>query len=171
MQLAIVLGRAVAPAKHETMQGSRLLVVQPIGPTGRIDGDPHQGLASGSTFGPSRESALQVHGSWSALGMFSWRRQDDTTVHRHPIPMLEGSRTFTPLRRDCATLGLLGDSQDLETISETEGTGHANSDRVLFREADERESDARPGADDAGRRAGDEARERRFGRESRGRRL
>jgi len=41
MQLAIVLGRAVAPAKHETMQGSRLLVVQPLGPTGRIDGDPH----------------------------------------------------------------------------------------------------------------------------------
>jgi ethanolamine utilization protein EutN len=41
MQLAIVLGTAVAPAKHETMVGTRILVVQPIGPTGRMDGDPH----------------------------------------------------------------------------------------------------------------------------------
>jgi ethanolamine utilization protein EutN len=41
MQLAIVLGTAVAPAKHITMEGTRLLVVQPIGPTGRLDGDPH----------------------------------------------------------------------------------------------------------------------------------
>ena len=41
MQLAIVLGTAVAPAKHETLQGTRILVVQPIGPTGRMDGDPH----------------------------------------------------------------------------------------------------------------------------------
>jgi Carbon dioxide concentrating mechanism/carboxysome shell protein len=41
MQRAIVLGTAVAPAKHETMEGSRLLIVQPLGPAGKADGEPY----------------------------------------------------------------------------------------------------------------------------------
>jgi microcompartment protein CcmK/EutM len=41
MQRAVVLGRVVAPAKHPTMAGATLLVVQPLGPDDLADGDPY----------------------------------------------------------------------------------------------------------------------------------
>ena len=40
MQLARVLGHATATVKHHSLAGQRLLVVQPLGATGRPDGDP-----------------------------------------------------------------------------------------------------------------------------------
>jgi len=40
MQLAEVKGTATATIKHSSMQGWRLLVVQPLGATGQPDGDP-----------------------------------------------------------------------------------------------------------------------------------
>ncbi|MGC1273370.1 MAG: EutN/CcmL family microcompartment protein [Planctomycetaceae bacterium] len=40
MNLATVLGTATATVKHPSMNGSRLLVVQPIDIAGRPDGEP-----------------------------------------------------------------------------------------------------------------------------------
>jgi ethanolamine utilization protein EutN len=40
MLLAIVEGNAVATIKHRSMQGWKMLVVQPIDIDGRADGDP-----------------------------------------------------------------------------------------------------------------------------------
>lgn len=40
MQRALVLGRAVATVKHATMDGQRLLMVQPLDRLGGPDGDP-----------------------------------------------------------------------------------------------------------------------------------
>ena len=40
MLLAIVEGNAVATIKHRSMQGWKVLVVQPIDMDGRADGDP-----------------------------------------------------------------------------------------------------------------------------------
>lgn len=40
MLLAIVEGNAVATIKHRSMQGWKMLVVQPIDMDGRADGDP-----------------------------------------------------------------------------------------------------------------------------------
>jgi ethanolamine utilization protein EutN len=41
MQRAKVLGHAVASAKHATMEGTTLLVAQPLDPQGNPDGDPY----------------------------------------------------------------------------------------------------------------------------------
>ncbi len=40
MQRAVALGHAVATAKHATLVGARLLVMQPLGPGDRPDGEP-----------------------------------------------------------------------------------------------------------------------------------
>ena len=40
MQRAVALGHAVATAKHATLAGVRLMVMQPLGPGDRPDGDP-----------------------------------------------------------------------------------------------------------------------------------
>ena len=40
MQRARVLGYAVATAKHPSMQGKRLILMQPLGPQDCPDGDP-----------------------------------------------------------------------------------------------------------------------------------
>ncbi len=40
MQLAKVLGYAIAPVRHPTLEGWRLLVVQPVGQGLKPDGDP-----------------------------------------------------------------------------------------------------------------------------------
>jgi ethanolamine utilization protein EutN len=40
MQLARVIGHAVATVKHPSMQGWRLLVVQPLGVEDKPDGEP-----------------------------------------------------------------------------------------------------------------------------------
>jgi ethanolamine utilization protein EutN len=40
MQLARVIGHAVATVKHASMQGWRLLVVQPLGVEDKADGEP-----------------------------------------------------------------------------------------------------------------------------------
>jgi ethanolamine utilization protein EutN len=40
MQLARVVGQAVSTVKHPTLQGWRLLVVQPLGTEGKPDGEP-----------------------------------------------------------------------------------------------------------------------------------
>lgn len=40
MQLARVMGHAVATVKHASMQGWRLLVVQPLGVDDKPDGEP-----------------------------------------------------------------------------------------------------------------------------------
>ncbi len=40
MQLALVIGTATATVKHSSMQGCKLLVVQPRLVDGRVDGDP-----------------------------------------------------------------------------------------------------------------------------------
>jgi ethanolamine utilization protein EutN len=40
MQLARVIGHAVATVKHASMQGWRLLVVQPLGVDDKPDGEP-----------------------------------------------------------------------------------------------------------------------------------
>jgi ethanolamine utilization protein EutN len=53
MQRALVLGQAIATAKHPTMAATRLLVMQPLDPRERADGDPllavdQLGAATGS---------------------------------------------------------------------------------------------------------------------------
>jgi len=40
MLLGIVEGNAISTIKHRSLSGWKLLVVQPIGPDGRPDGDP-----------------------------------------------------------------------------------------------------------------------------------
>ena len=40
MQIAQVVGQAVATVKHPSMHGWRLLVVQPLAPDGKEDGEP-----------------------------------------------------------------------------------------------------------------------------------
>lgn len=40
MQLAQVMGHAVSTVKHASMTGWRLLVVQPLTPAGKADGEP-----------------------------------------------------------------------------------------------------------------------------------
>jgi ethanolamine utilization protein EutN len=40
MQLARVVGQAVSTVKHKSLEGWRLLVVQPLGPGGALDGEP-----------------------------------------------------------------------------------------------------------------------------------
>jgi ethanolamine utilization protein EutN len=40
MQLARVVGHAVATVKHPTLTGWRLLLVQPLTPDGKEDGEP-----------------------------------------------------------------------------------------------------------------------------------
>jgi ethanolamine utilization protein EutN len=40
MQLASVVGQAVATVKHPSLRGWRLLVVQPLGADGKEDGEP-----------------------------------------------------------------------------------------------------------------------------------
>ena len=40
MQRARVVGHAVSTIKHASMTGWRLVVVQPLGPTGKPDGEP-----------------------------------------------------------------------------------------------------------------------------------
>ncbi len=40
MQLAQVVGQAVATVKHPSLTGWRLLVVQPLGADGKEDGEP-----------------------------------------------------------------------------------------------------------------------------------
>ena len=40
MQLGLVVGIATATVKHSTLQGWKLLVVQPLLANGRADGDP-----------------------------------------------------------------------------------------------------------------------------------
>lgn len=40
MQLALVTGHAVSTVKHASLQGWRLLVVQPFTPDGKDDGEP-----------------------------------------------------------------------------------------------------------------------------------
>ena len=40
MQLALVIGRATSTVKHGSMQGQKLLVVQPRLVDGKADGDP-----------------------------------------------------------------------------------------------------------------------------------
>ena len=40
MQIADVVGQAVATTKHPSMKGWRLLVVQPLGVEGKPDGEP-----------------------------------------------------------------------------------------------------------------------------------
>lgn len=40
MQRALVVGKAIATAKHPSMEGFRLLLMQPLGVGGRPDGDP-----------------------------------------------------------------------------------------------------------------------------------
>jgi ethanolamine utilization protein EutN len=54
MQRARVVGRAVATAKHPTMDGQRLLLMQALDPNGKPDADPFLvvdalGAAIGST--------------------------------------------------------------------------------------------------------------------------
>ena len=40
MLLGLVEGSAISTAKHPSMVGWKLLIVQPLGPDGRPDGDP-----------------------------------------------------------------------------------------------------------------------------------
>ncbi len=40
MQIGSVVGQAVSTVKHSSMQGWRLLVVQPLTPAGKEDGEP-----------------------------------------------------------------------------------------------------------------------------------
>lgn len=40
MQIAKVVGQAVATVKHKSLEGWRLLVVQPLGVDGASDGEP-----------------------------------------------------------------------------------------------------------------------------------
>ncbi len=40
MQSAVVIGRATATTKHSSMEGQKLLVGQPLGIDGQVDGDP-----------------------------------------------------------------------------------------------------------------------------------
>jgi ethanolamine utilization protein EutN len=54
MQLARVLGHGVATAKHPTLFGWKLLLVQPLSATGSADGEPvlaidHLGAGLGAT--------------------------------------------------------------------------------------------------------------------------
>ena len=40
MQLGQVIGHATSTVKHPTLRGWRLVVVQPLGAAGTVDGDP-----------------------------------------------------------------------------------------------------------------------------------
>jgi ethanolamine utilization protein EutN len=40
MQIALVVGQAVSTVKHPSLHGWRLLLVQPLTPEGREDGEP-----------------------------------------------------------------------------------------------------------------------------------
>jgi ethanolamine utilization protein EutN len=53
MQIGLVVGHAVSTTKHPTLQGWRLLVVQPLGSDDRADGEPilaidHLGAGAGA---------------------------------------------------------------------------------------------------------------------------
>jgi len=53
MQIGLVVGHAVSTTKHPTLQGWRLLLVQPLGSDDRADGEPilaidHLGAGSGT---------------------------------------------------------------------------------------------------------------------------
>ncbi len=54
MQFAKVIGRATSTVKHPTLKGWRMLLVQPLDPTGGADGSPqlvidNQGGGKGDT--------------------------------------------------------------------------------------------------------------------------
>ena len=40
MQSALIIGRATATVKHPSMVGQKLLICQPLGANGQVDGDP-----------------------------------------------------------------------------------------------------------------------------------
>jgi ethanolamine utilization protein EutN len=40
MQLARVVGQAVSTVKHPSLKGWKLMLVQPLGPNGKEDGEP-----------------------------------------------------------------------------------------------------------------------------------
>lgn len=40
MQRALVVGKAIATTKHPSLEGWRLLLMQPLDPRGKPDGDP-----------------------------------------------------------------------------------------------------------------------------------
>jgi ethanolamine utilization protein EutN len=82
MQLGQVVGHAVATVKHPSMQGWRLLLVQPLGAQGQADGEPilaidKLGAGSGSRVIVTSEGGAvrQVMGAnnspvrWMVLGM------------------------------------------------------------------------------------------------------
>jgi ethanolamine utilization protein EutN len=53
MQIGLVVGHAVSTTKHPTLQGWRLLLVQPLGSDDRADGEPilaidHLGAGAGA---------------------------------------------------------------------------------------------------------------------------
>ncbi len=46
MQLGKVIGRATATVKHESLDGQRLVLVQPLDARGKADGDPQLAIDS-----------------------------------------------------------------------------------------------------------------------------
>jgi ethanolamine utilization protein EutN len=46
MLQGIVIGHATSTIKHSSLKGWRLLIIQPIGPTGLPDGDPNVAIDS-----------------------------------------------------------------------------------------------------------------------------
>jgi ethanolamine utilization protein EutN len=82
MQLARVEGQAVATVKHASLQGWRLLVVQPLGAGGKADGEPllaidHLGAGAGERVivtndGASARQAVKDRKSpvrWMVIGI------------------------------------------------------------------------------------------------------
>ena len=81
MQLAQVVGRAVSTVKHKSLEGWRLLVVQPLGPGGALDGEPllaidklGGGRPPGDDFerrgrGPETVNARNSPVRWMVLGV------------------------------------------------------------------------------------------------------
>lgn len=82
MQLARVVGRATSTVKHPTLKGWRMLLVQPLTPTGGADGAPqlvidNQGGRKGDTviISSDGKTAREMVGSdntparWYVLGI------------------------------------------------------------------------------------------------------
>ncbi len=82
MQVARVVGQAVATVKHPSMQGWRLLLVQPLGTQEQADGEPvlaidHLGAGAGTrvivtTEGAAVRELMKAKDSpvrWMVLGL------------------------------------------------------------------------------------------------------
>lgn len=94
MQRAIVLGRAISTTKHPTMEGCRLLLMQPLDAAWQADGDP---LVVVDTHGAAIGSVAVI----SSDGRFARQLlgSDATPVRYATIGLEDDDRRIAALRR------------------------------------------------------------------------